>query len=83
MKLVNTQTRSFLFGTRLLNKPLKRQSNFDHGYDPNSYLLAMKGFMKETRGVRQGSAEYESIRNKVYSKLREEKVSEREEQLKE
>jgi len=36
--------RSFFFGTRLLNKQLKKQSHFHHGYDTAQYLIAMKDF---------------------------------------
>ena len=61
------------FGRRLLNKPLKKQSNFSHDYDQTEYLRAMKEFQLRTRGVRKGSAEFESIRNEIYSKLREDK----------
>jgi hypothetical protein len=37
-------SRGIFFGRRLLNKPLKRQSNYTHNFDPNDYLAAMKKF---------------------------------------
>lgn len=57
-----------------MNKPLKRQSNFEHNYAANDYLMAMKQFMIKTRGVRKGTPEYEAIRNEIYSDLRTQKA---------
>jgi hypothetical protein len=42
--LLTINRRSIFFGRRLLNKPLKKQSNFEHSYDPTAYLVAMKDF---------------------------------------
>lgn len=42
--LVFNPCRQIFFGRRLLNKPLKKQSNFEHNYDHETYLLAMKKF---------------------------------------
>ena len=72
--IYNFQTRGVLFfGRRLLNKPLKKQSNFSHDFDQAKYLVAMKEFQMKTRGVRKDSEEYDSIRNQIYAKLREDK----------
>lgn len=57
--LIYTSKRSFLFGRRLLNKPMNRQSNFIHNYDPNDYLIAMKKFQVKTRGMLKNTKEYE------------------------
>ena len=38
----------------------------------------MKKFMKETRGVRKGTNEYETIRNNIYAQMRQEKIDQQE-----
>ncbi len=55
---------------RLLNKPVKKESQNKYDYDEDSYLKAMKKFQKEARGLLPGSPEYDAIRSKVYGELR-------------
>lgn len=55
---------------RLLNKPVKKESNIQHMYDEDSYIRAIKKFQKETRGFIPGSQAYDQIRNKIYQELR-------------
>ncbi len=59
---------------RMLNKPIKKQSLQKHNYDEDTYLRAMKKFQKESRGLLKGSPEYDSIRNKIYGELRQQKA---------
>lgn len=41
-----------------------------HVYDEELYIKGMKKFQKESRGLMQGTTEYENVRNKVYNELR-------------
>ena len=58
---------------RLQNKPVKKESNFRHDYDEDTYIRAMKKFQMEARGLVPGTSEYQSVRNKIYTELRKEK----------
>lgn len=58
---------------RMLNKPIKKDSDTKHDYDEDTYLRGLKKFTKEARGLVPGSLEYTTIRNKIYKELREEK----------
>lgn len=82
-QLVTQPARHLLFGRRLLNKNLKRQSDFHNSFDPNSYLVAIKKFQRETQGVRKGTIEFENIRNKIYEQLRNEKATQLEQEAQE
>ena len=55
---------------RMLNKPIKKDSDQKHGYDEDTYLRALKKFTKEARGLTPGTQEYTEIRNKIYGELR-------------
>lgn len=55
---------------RLQNKQVKKDPNQKHAYDEELYILGMKKFQKEARGLMPGTSEYEHVRNKVYSELR-------------
>ncbi len=41
-----------------------------HNYDEDTYILGMKRFQKEARGLVPGTKEYNDIRNKIYGELR-------------
>jgi hypothetical protein len=55
---------------RVLNKPMKKQSNTQVNYDEAEYLKAMKKFQILTRGMLKDSTEYTNVRNEIYSELR-------------
>jgi hypothetical protein len=65
--------RNIIFMRRLQNKPVKRDPNYRHNYDEDTYIKAMKKFQMEARGLVPGTQEYNAIRNKIYSELRQEK----------
>ena len=65
-----THQRGIFFGRRLLNKPFKGQSHHKHDYDQGTYMVAMKQFHMETRGMLRDSAEYEKVRNRIYGEMR-------------
>jgi hypothetical protein len=52
---------------------VKKESNFRHDFDEDTYIKAMKKFQMEARGLVPGTPEYSSVRNKIYSELRKEK----------
>ena len=62
--------RNIIFMRRLQNKPVKRDPNYRHNYDEETYIKAMKRFQMEARGLIPGTPEYNSIRNKIYSEMR-------------
>lgn len=55
---------------RLQNKPVRKEGNNQHNYDEDTYIQAMKKFQREARGYVPGTPEYTSVRNKIYSELR-------------
>jgi len=73
---VRVPRRGIIFMRRLQNKAVKRESNNQHNYDEDTYILAMKRFQKEARGLVPGTPEYTAIRNKIYSELRQQKAME-------
>lgn len=73
---VRVPRRSIIFMRRLQNKAVKRESNNQHSYDEDTYILAMKRFQKEARGLVPGTPEYTAVRNKIYSELRQQKAME-------
>lgn len=68
--LLSTQNRQMFMMGRLLNKSVKRQSDYEHSYDEADYLKALKKFQVESRGMLKDSQEYTRIRNKIYAELR-------------
>lgn len=69
-------SRSIIFMRRLQNKPVKKDSNIRHNYDEDTYIKAMKKFQREARGLVPGTHEYNSVRNMVYSELRDNRYKE-------
>ena len=58
-QMLYTPSRNIFFGKRLLNKPMKRQSNeWTNTIDDETYVKAMKKFQKDTRGILPTSVEY-------------------------
>ena len=47
-------------------------------YDQEVYLAAVKKFQKESKGLMPNSPEWNAVRNRIYSELRDQKYKEME-----
>ena len=66
--------RDIFFFRRLLNKQIKPRSDIvEKQYDQRQYISAMKKFQKESKGMLPDSPEWNEVRNRIYSELRQKK----------
>ena len=76
LRLTSLPQRDIFFFRRLLNKQIKpRSDKVEKQYDQRQYISAMKKFQKESKGMLPDSPEWNAVRNRIYSELRQQKYA--------